>query len=260
MRPLSTIVLATLVAVLALIVAAQYAARAEDKPYITLEVWNDIIDQTNFEVDNGCSGTLIDLEKRLVLTAHHCVTQGISSKEEEYEDEDGNLQKRKARKFEALQVTQYSYDGFKRVKSVSYDADIVAYSDDFDLAVVKISSDIPNKMSSQVAKKNPVRGEPVKIVGNPGLEYGSVVDSNVSSVSRRVETDRKRDAIQLPGVYFGNSGGAIYNMDGEIVGVAHAKRRGTDVIGFAIPASSINKFLVDNCKQLERCPAEPPAE
>ena len=34
---------------------------------------NEQIDQTNFIVGGGCSGTLISIEYRLILTAHHCI-------------------------------------------------------------------------------------------------------------------------------------------------------------------------------------------
>ena len=44
---------------------------------------NEHIDQTNFIVDRGCSGTLIDIEDRLILTNHHCVDKYIRFKQEE---------------------------------------------------------------------------------------------------------------------------------------------------------------------------------
>jgi S1-C subfamily serine protease len=220
---------------------------------LTIEAWNEVVDQTNFEVAGHCSGTLIDLENRLVLTAHHCVDGSITVEEKEDENDDGDIEKHKVRKLETLQVAQYAYDSFKRIRSVSYEADIAAYSEELDLAVVKIASEIPNTFASPVAKKDPIRGTKVKVVGNPAMEYGSIVDSAISSVRRQISTNKKRDALQLPGVFFGNSGGAIYNEHGEIVGVAHAKRGGTDLLGYAIPASSINKFLADNCSKLQRC-------
>jgi hypothetical protein len=219
---------------------------------LTTDDWNTIVDETNFEVAERCSGTLIDVKNRLVLTAHHCVSGNITTEEQDVDD-DGELQKRRVRKLETLQVAQYNYDQFKRIKSVSYDADILAFSDELDLAVVQIAAEIPNTRESTVAVKDPIRGEKVKIVGNPGLMYGSLVDSNISSVARQVSVGKKRNVIQLPFVFFGNSGGAIYNESGEIVGVAHAKRRDTDVLGYAIPASSINQFLTDNCSKLGRC-------
>jgi hypothetical protein len=49
----------------------------------TLEQMNRVIDQTNFVVNRGCSGTLISIEERLILTNHHCIDQNISFVERE---------------------------------------------------------------------------------------------------------------------------------------------------------------------------------
>lgn len=243
-------------------------ARAQDAAYVTMPVLNEIIDQTNFEVDGKCSGTLISLEQRLVLTARHCVTGGVMTEEKEIEGEDGELKKKKFRKFETLVVTQYIFKDFQRVRTVTYDADIVAMDDDRDLAVVKILSDIPNTIASPVAKKNPTRGDKVWIVGNPQLEYASLMPGMVASVQRQVEVGggglgmKKRDALQIAGGLIpGHSGGAIYNTSGEIVGVNHATG-GYYHLGYVIPASSINVFMEANKAKLagEAKPAAPSDE
>ncbi len=234
-----------------LVVAALGAVNAQA---VSLERWNEIIDQTNVDVAEHCSGTLIDLKRRLVLTAHHCVDGSIKSEETEIDDEKDGIRKKRIRKLDGVPVLQYFYDGFRRIKTVIYDTEIAAYSNELDLAVVKIVADIPNTVASNVAKRNPLRGEPIKIVGNPGMEYGSIIPGTVSSVSRQITIDKQRDVIQVAGgMVGGNSGGAIYNEDAEIVGVAHAALRRSDQVGYIIPASSINKFIKDNCAKLEWC-------
>ena len=84
-------------------------------------------------------------------------------------------------------------------------------------------------------------------IGNPlGMNY-SVTTGVVSAVNREVPSDGTvYQAIQTDAaINSGNSGGALVNANGEVIGINTMKFAGTGVegIGFAIPISSTTKTI-----------------
>jgi hypothetical protein len=55
---------------------------------------NAVINQTNFVVAHQCSGTLISLKYRLVLTNNHCLQGYVDKVEKEETDKDGSISKK----------------------------------------------------------------------------------------------------------------------------------------------------------------------
>ncbi len=128
----------------------------------------------------------------------------------------------------------------------SYDATVVGTDSYTDLAVLKIEKDglTPATLgdSSQVKV-----GEFVMAVGNPlGMDY-SVTGGIVSAVNREVESDGTvYYAIQTDAaINSGNSGGALVNANGEVIGINTLKLAGTGIegVGFAIPISSTTSIV-----------------
>ena len=219
-----------------------------------VDAMNHAIDQTNFVVDGGCSGTLISVPERLVLTNFHCVDQRISTVERDVVGDDGVVRKRTVRRLADLKVEQHSYVGFERVGTASYVAEIVADSRARDLAVLRIKGPIPHIYASPLLPegRKVTRGERVYVVGNPALEDATVVEGIVSNVNRTFEFPwtggEKLAMVQFSGgIYGGNSGGALYNAKGELVGVPAAGYRAATFIGFAVPVDVVKAVLRDNC-------------
>lgn len=128
----------------------------------------------------------------------------------------------------------------------SYDATVVGTDAYTDLAVLKIEKDglTPATLgdSSQVKV-----GEFVMAVGNPlGMDY-SVTGGIVSAINREVESDGTvYYAIQTDAaINSGNSGGALVNSNGEVIGINTLKLAGTGIegVGFAIPISSTTSIV-----------------
>lgn len=215
---------------------------------------NKTVEQTNFIVERGCSGTLIDKEKRLILTNYHCIDDKVTFVERDVLQPDGSLKKVKFRKYEDVTVAQKKYDGFSQTGQLSFVAEIVAEAKTRDLAVLKVKGELPNTLASPLRPENKkvVRGDKVYIVGNPLGEDASLVVGYVSSVNRAFDfpwTDGARlPMIQMSGgLAGGNSGGALYNNDGELIGVPAAGYPMANHIGFAIPMEVIRPFLDSNC-------------
>lgn len=220
----------------------------------SLENMNRIIDQTNFVVNRGCSGTLISIEEKLILTNYHCIDGLISFVEREETDNNGYAKKVRVRKYAEVSVEQHGYDGFSKVSTASYVAEIIAEDKKVDLAILKIKSNIPHQTSSKILLDSMkiLRGERVYVVGNPAGNDATVVEGIVSNLNRTFQlpwTGNERVAmIQFSGgIYGGNSGGALYNSQGYLIGVPAAGHTQATFIGLAIPISTVKKFMSENC-------------
>ena len=225
--------------------------------------WKDMnadIDATNFIVKAGpvgepkglCTGTLISLQYRLVLTANHCLTDNITVEEKEETSDSGVVDKVKREVYTDLQLEQKSYQGFDNVGSATYVAKIVAHNKHTDMGLLQLKSDtIPQTMYSHVLGANGkvTRGDSVFAVGNPRGLDASVTHGIVSSTTRTFKIGEDGDDQKFyqvdAAITFGNSGGALYNDDGELIGVLDAT--GHDNLGFVTPIEVIHKFLNAAC-------------
>lgn len=213
------------------------------------------IDQTNFVVNSGCSGTLIDLKGRYILTANHCVEAQYETIDREKIADDGTITTEKVRRLKPGTVKQIVFDGAAEIRETTYRTKIVAVDKVRDLALVQILSDIPHTIKAKLSCGEIARGEAVFIVGNPtGVLYSSVVTGIVSSVQRTYETIRYGDggSQQQPlmqvsaGVIGGNSGGAVYDGNGRLIGVPVIASKMNEILAFAVPLSAIKEFLTGN--------------
>ena len=150
---------------------------------------------------------------------------------------------------EASKVTVYLYED-----ETPYEATIIGTDDQTDLAVLKIDKTgltpvtIGDSSSVQV-------GEFAMAVGNPlGLE-SSVSAGIVSAVNREVTTDGVTyTLIQTDtAINSGNSGGALVNSNGELIGINTLKLSGEGVegMGFAIPIN-IAKPVYDQLVEYQK--------
>ncbi len=122
-----------------------------------------------------------------------------------------------------------------------FHATVVAVAEGIDLAVMKISSDKPFPVVKIGDSSTLKQGDRVVAIGNP-LGWSSTVTSGiVSALDRNIGSGRTDAFIQTDAtINQGNSGGPMFNMDGEVVGVNSAiytteQSSGSIGIGFAIP-------------------------
>jgi len=215
---------------------------------------NDIINATNFVVANQCSGTLISIKYKLVLTNDHCLEGYVDKVEKEEPGKDGAIEKKTREVFKDMELKQKVYKDFEEVSASTFQAKILFHSAKYDLALLKIKADaIPQTIASHVlpADKKVVRGEHVSVVGNPHLLDANLNEGVVSSVNRTIHWDETNEDVHYygidAGVNPGNSGGALYNADLMLIGVPGAGMRGATGLGFAIPAETIRSFLTEHC-------------
>ena len=126
-------------------------------------------------------------------------------------------------------------------EDTQYDAKIIGKDSQTDLAVLKIEK--TGLTSAEFADSDQaVVGEFAMAVGSPlGLDT-TVTTGIISAVNREVESDgTKYVCIQTDAaINAGNSGGALVNSEGKVIGINTLKLSGSGVegIGFAIPINS----------------------
>ncbi len=140
------------------------------------------------------------------------------------------------------------------VDGSSYTAEIIGGDEENDVAVLKIDANDLNAVTFGDSNNMAV-GETVYAVGNPLGELTYTMTSGiVSALDREISTDSQTsiNMFQLDAaVNSGNSGGPVYNSDGEVIGIVTAKYSDTGVEGlsFAIPindALAIVQDIIEN--------------
>ena len=149
-------------------------------------------------------------------------------------------------------------DGAKSIKVIltsgeSYDASLVGSDANSDLAVLKISPKESEKFHSvrQGCSADLVVGEYVVAIGNPlGTLSGSVTSGIISATERTIEMSDGSEMTLLQtdtAINSGNSGGGLFNLQGELIGIVNAKyaSSGVEGLAFAIPIDSAYEVQED---------------
>lgn len=134
-----------------------------------------------------------------------------------------------------------------------YTATLVGEDTTSDIAVIKIDAD--GLTPATVGNSDSLKvGQSVMAVGNPLGELGGTVTSGiVSALNRSVSIQSSSSVntmslIQMDAsVSPGNSGGGLFNMNGELIGIVNAKSSSSDAegLGFAIPINDAIKVAQD---------------
>ena len=167
------------------------------------------------------SGVIIS-EDGFILTNNHIVNTSSSSSYYEIS--------------KANKVTVYLYND-----ETAYEATIIGTDDQTDLAVIKI--DKTGLTAAELGDSDSVQvGEFVMAIGNPLGMQSSVSSGMISAVNRKVTKDGVTyNLIQTDSaINSGNSGGALVNSKGQVIGINTLKMSGSGVegMGFAIPINS----------------------
>ena len=172
------------------------------------------------------SGIIIS-EDGYILTNNHIVNSSSSS----YYYELGKANK--------VTVTLYN-------DKTKYDATIVGTDSQTDLAVIKIEKS--GLTAAELGDSDAVQvGEFAMAIGNPLGLTDSVTAGIISAVNREVSDQDGNTYVAIQtdaSINSGNSGGALVNSKGQVIGVNTLKLSGNGVegVGFAIPINSTKEI------------------
>ena len=170
------------------------------------------------------SGIIIS-EDGYILTNNHVVSSSTSESSSYYQISEATK----------VSVTLFNDE-------TEYEAKIVGQDEQTDLAVIKIEKNGLTK--AEFADSDDVKvGEFAMAVGNPVNMTSTVTTGIVSAVNRKItDSDGKTyKCIQTDAaINSGNSGGALVNSEGKVIGINTLKLSGTGIegIGFAIPINA----------------------
>lgn len=129
-----------------------------------------------------------------------------------------------------------------------YSAKIIGCDESTDLALIKINA--KNLPAIKIADSDKIKvGEWVLAVGNPLGLNNTVTAGIVSAKARSLGANGVESFIQTDAaINAGNSGGALVNTQGELVGInamLYSQTGSYSGYGFAIPTSIMNKVVAD---------------
>ena len=135
-----------------------------------------------------------------------------------------------------------------------YDAEVIGYDTDYDLAVLKINA--KDLVAAEFGNSDELSlGQNVIAIGNPlGFDLMNTVTSGiVSGLNRQITINEKSmTLIQTDAaINSGNSGGPLINKYGQVIGINSSKMSASyseasiEGIGFAIPSNEASRIVED---------------
>ncbi len=203
-----------------------------------------VIDGSDYAKESRGSGIILkkDDESIYIVTNQHVVQDGYDLT---------NNYGRPLYKFVSMNIT------VRLTSGMEYKATKVFDDESGDIALLKISRSeftsyelyLDVKVAGIQSVYSVSEGERVFAIGNPlGTLGGTVTAGIISATEREIQVDKnvKMSLIQMDAaVNEGNSGGALFNYEGKLVGVVNAKisRTGVEGLGFAIPISTALEII-----------------
>lgn len=129
----------------------------------------------------------------------------------------------------------------------SYPATLIGLDDQLDVALLKIEA-TGLSAASIGSSADLVVGQTVVAIGNPlGQLGGTVTDGIISALDRNITLDGEtHNLLQTnAAVNPGNSGGGLFDAQGNLIALVVAKSSGAEGLGFAIPIDDIVEVLDD---------------
>ncbi len=147
---------------------------------------------------------------------------------------------------------------------VVYEAKLISQDHRNDLALIKIDGDRPFP-ALRLGSNDPMLGETVVAIGNPYGQTHTVSSGIISGLHRDVQASANdgrgtvlsfSNLIQTDAaINFGNSGGPLLNINGELIGINTVVNTGAENIGFAIPVDQVRRVLSEHLLSLDNARA-----
>lgn len=238
----------------------------DDTPYTEEKVENEEPSSTGYDVIYTSANPIPEIAKRVrpAVVVIHCTTTtwsqetGLTTTLETssgsgvYIDERGYIVTNNHVVEDADDVEVEWLDGTRMV------AEIVGQDDGYDVALLKVEGPIENAEPVKIGDSDTIEiGELAIVIGNPAsgenILFGTVTAGIISGLQRNEVNagnfGRALNVIQTDAaINTGNSGGALLNAKGELIGIPTLKYLLSQTtiyesLGFAIPINSILPFI-----------------
>ena len=207
---------------------------------------NTMVDKTTSEITDIAASSVVEITTEVVQTSDfygQYITQGAGSGV--IISEDGTII-----------TNNHVIEGAKNItvtlrSGESYEATLIGADEELDVALIKIDAGDKELTVAIVGDSDELQvGDKSVIIGNPlGTLGGSVTEGIVSALDRSIVVDGKTMNLMQTdaAINAGNSGGGMFNGQGELVGIVVAKNYSGEVdnIGFVIPINAAMSVLGD---------------
>lgn len=185
--------------------------------------------RTGTNVRAFCTGVWVS--QKMVLTARHCTR-----------DADLGESFLVATKGDVIDPTTYA----PRATVTPRPAKLAAVDEDHDMALLKVA-DPGNHEIGEVASSLPRAGDYAQSMGQSLGLWWSYSSGYVAAI-RNIDTGHIHCFLvqTTTPISPGNSGGALFNAEGEIIGVAHAAMKKGENLNFFVHPTHIKTFLKQN--------------
>lgn len=204
------------------------------------------VDKTTAEITDEVANSVVEITTEVLQTSDfygQYITQGAGSGV--IISEDGTII-----------TNNHVIEGAKNItvtlrSGETYEAELIGADDDLDIALIKIDPEDKELTVAVMGDSSTIEvGDKSVIIGNPlGTLGGSVTEGIVSALDRTIVVgDQTMTLMQTDAaINAGNSGGGMFNGQGELVGIVVAKNYSGEVdnIGFVIPINNALNILGD---------------
>lgn len=196
--------------------------------------------ETTVEYGSAGSGVIYKLDKSsgtaYIITNHHVVYDSNSNTSNKISDE--------------IYISLYGLEQPSNQIRATY----VGGSETYDIAVLKVTQSeiIKNSMAGKISyvnSDNLQAGDVAIAIGNPENNGISTTQGIISLESEYIEMANSNNTDSITyrvmrvdtGINSGNSGGGLFNANGDLIGIVNAKMVDTSIesIGYAIPSNIV---------------------
>ena len=134
-------------------------------------------------------------------------------------------------------------------KKGPFKAELLYEDEKRDLAILAVKTDLP---PVRVAPSYTFRkGEDITAIGNPGLGEEAVLENAISRGLMSTKTTLEGQKFYQLGISVnpGNSGGPVFDSQGQVIGVVTLKSAKQEGVAFSIPVEDLNEAIEKQAKQ-----------
>ena len=179
-----------------------------------------------------CTGVWVS--KTIFLTAHHCI------------EDLGTKEQLKSGKVKVNFLDQKQVINVSESPKGTYQGVVKYFDAEHDLAMIEVKGNKPKHDIARVSNIGAGIGTKTYMVGHVQGLYYTYIEGVVSSYRQRMPVAATRNGpymqVSAP-IHLGNSGGGVFNEDGELLGICSFISARAPNASFYIPAPVIAHFL-----------------